>query len=110
MKPPDPKLKKLVALKRQSAEQALLSVQQEANRLEEAIEGLNARLRDADDSTLDFEAIRLSRQEHFVEAMLGRIKALRAEREALNPRLEAARDALRKAIYSEGQLDRLASG
>lgn len=107
---PDPKLTKLVALKRQRAEQALLSVQREAARLDKSIADLTSQLNGADEPGQDFEALRLSYQEHFVEGMLGRIGKLRAERETLARRLEQAREELKKAIYSEGQLNRFGKG
>ncbi len=97
-------LRKIVALKRQSAEQHLRAVQIEADRIEAVITALRANLLDLDHVHAGFEAHRLSETHGHVRKLLADIGAAEAELALKRVDLQAAREALKRVFHSDERL------
>lgn len=101
-----PDLLKLVALRRQKAEQALALLQNEIRSDERVLAALQAEIDAADRSGADFEAVSLSRRFGHVGLMHARLESKRAALSEKRSRLRAAQDVLRREIDSEGRLEK----
>ncbi|MCI4644712.1 MAG: hypothetical protein MRY64_08020 [Hyphomonadaceae bacterium] len=107
MRDPDAQLKKLVALKRQKAEQRVLALQQVCGRAEMALAEAKANLRAADNPELDFTARSLALQGGRVEGLIAQVRARESAVSAAAKDLAEAREALKWVLYSEDRLDDL---
>lgn len=101
-----PVLKKLVALKRQRAEQVLLGIQQEISALKLELAGLEERLLAMNGQGRGIEAQFLSYEHGYVQRLVSalgqcRTRIIRKETEML-----AARESLKRAFDSEERLRR----
>lgn len=100
-------LKSLVGLKRQKAEQDLVLVQQDIGRIEAELAALAAEIAALDRPSEVADGASLSGRHVHAERLIaetGRKKAALALRRA---DLDAAREALKRVIHSEGRLDDL---
>jgi hypothetical protein len=101
-----PSLKKLVALKRQRAEQALLSVQQELTALMTELKRLEAEFATLNCEGGGIEAHILSYEHGFSQRQIWAIQACRAKISEKEGEYFTAREALKKAFDSEERLRR----
>ncbi len=99
-----PLLRKLVALKRQKAEQAFQTLQQDRGRAETAIKKLSDSLQTMNTQTLPFDIRRLAHQQGHVEKLIADIDAQRTLLSETETQLGLARDALKRALHSEDRL------
>ncbi|MFN7163775.1 MAG: hypothetical protein ACK4P2_03060 [Hyphomonas sp.] len=97
-------LRKIVALKRQSAEQHLRAVQIEADRIETVIAALRAQFLELDHLRAGFDAHRLSEAHGHVRKLLADIGAAEAELARKHADLHAAREAVKRVFHSEERL------
>ena len=97
-------LKKIVALKRQSAEQYMRAVQTDAERMEAAISALHADLRALDEVRAGFDAHRLAEENGHVRKLLADIRAGEAALMLKRAELHEAREALKRVFHSEERL------
>lgn len=98
-------LRKLVALKRQIAEQKYAVIQADVRKDEKTLASLKADLKASDDWEGDFQATSLSRQFGHVALALQRIDAAKAGLDHKRQCLSEAREALKKALDSEQRLE-----
>ena len=101
-----PPLRKLVALKRQRAEQVLLGVQQELNALLDELQRLEEGLAAMDGQGGGIEVHFLSYEHGFVRRQIGEITACRARIVEKEHEYFAAREALKRVFDSEERLRR----
>lgn len=101
-----PPLEKLVALKRQRAEQALLSVQQELSALMDELKRLEAELATLNGEGGGIESHILSYEHGYVQRQIGAIAACRVRIVEKEAEFFAAREALKRAFDSEDRLRR----
>jgi len=105
-----PDLKKLVALRRQKAEQALALLQADIRAGEEALVSLQAELASLDKAAGDFGALSLAHRHGRPGALLARISETQAQIAENKGRLPAMRDAVKAALHSEQRLSDLEAG
>ena len=105
MRDPARDLQKLVALKRQKAEQRVLALQQALGEAETALAGAVARLRAADSPDLDFASRSLALQQGRVDQLIADVGAREAGVAFARQALEEAKEALKWVLYSEDRLD-----
>ena len=98
-------LKKIVSVKRQKAEQDMLRLQQDVRRIEAEIAALRTRLSALDQTADEFDGASLARRHGHVEQMVARIDALQTGLAARRVELEAAREALKRVMHSQGRLE-----
>ena len=84
-------LRKIVALKRQSAEQHLRAVQMEVDRIVSDIAQLNADLHALDEARAGFDALRLAEEHGHVRKLIADIRAAEAQLKSLPKRLVVCR-------------------
>lgn len=101
----DAVLKRLVALKRQAAEQSVLALQQRVREAEAALGEAVARLDATDSEHLDFTLRKLAHQQGHVRKVLADIDAQRRVVEDSRTHLGDAEDALRRALHAEDRLN-----
>lgn len=104
MADPDRMLARLVALKRQQAEQRLWAAQQDLEATRTALTRLQSRLQAADGGEVSARLIAY-RQGH-VEKLVADIAAQQERVASRQAALEEARESLKKALHSENQLRR----
>ena len=107
MRDPARDLQKLVALKRQRAEQRVQALQMELDGAKAKLGEAEANLRAVDDPELDFTIRSLALQQGRVEGLIAARKARQSDVTAAEARLTEAREALKWVIYSEARLDDL---
>lgn len=102
-------LQKIVALKRQSVEQKVRTLQIEAERIESSIRELSASLLRIDEGAAGFEAHRLAEANGYAGKLLRDIavarQALKAKRAEINEALEA----LKRVFHSQERLGEISS-
>lgn len=98
-------LGELVALKRRRAEQRLAAAQIEVDRAEAAIQRLVDDLKSVDHPDTDFEDRLMSLTRGRTAALTAQIAAGRAGIAGKLAEVEVARDALKRALFSEGQIN-----
>lgn len=94
----------LVALKRRRAEQRLALAHMEMERGEEAIQQLIAELHSVDSSEHSFDDRLLSLRKGRTAALTQKIESARAAMAGKRAEVEASREALKLAFYSEEQI------
>ena len=104
----DAVLEKLVALKRQRAEQHVLAIQQEVDAAEARLACLAESLKSADRDEVDFAVRKLSYQQGHIEKLLADMAAQRAVIAQKQEELARAQMELRKAFHSQDRLAELA--
>lgn len=97
-------LKKIVALKRQSAEQRVLVLQTDAEKIEASISRLRAGLAAMDSTAAGFDALRLAEENGHVRKVVDDIKAAQAALQEKQLEVSEAREALKRAFHSESRL------
>ena len=97
-------IRKLVALKRQRAEQVLAQTTTALRAADAEVSRLRAELSALDQTSADYVDIALSARFGRSGFILKQIETAEARRAACRTELEAARDALRRVIHSENQL------
>ncbi len=97
-------LKKIVALKRQSAEQRLLVLQTDAERIEAAIRQLRAGLAAMDTAGAGFDALCLAEQNGHVRKIISDIRTAQDALALKQTEVFDAREALKRAFHSENRL------
>ncbi len=98
-------LKKIVALKRQSAEQRVRALQTDVEQIEAAIAARIAGLQGLDDAKSGFDAHRLSEEHGHPPRLIAAIRAARAALTTKRAELHAAREALKHVFHSEERLN-----
>lgn len=96
-------LQTLVGIKRQKAEQDMLILQQDVRRIEAEIAQIGENLNALDCTAEEFDGSSLARRHGTVERMIAELRARKAALAARRLDLEAARDALKRVIHSEGR-------
>lgn len=104
-----PLLRKLVALKRQKAEQSFQSLQQDRNLIETTLRNLSDSLQAMNTQDLPFDTRKLAHQQGRVEKLIADIDAQRVLLAKTQSQLALARDALKRALHSEDRLQRMAA-
>ncbi len=99
-------LRKIVALKRQSAEQHVRAVQNDAERIEAALGVLRENLRALDEVRAGFDAHRLSEANGHARKLLADIRIADEALALKRADLHAAREALKRVFHSEERLTR----
>ena len=99
-----PPLKQLVALKRQRAEQALLSEQQELSTLKAQLQTLERSLADLDGQAAGVGANLLAHEHGYVQRLIGEIDTCRVRITGKERDVLTAREALRRVFDSEQRL------
>lgn len=97
-------LRKIVALKRQSAEQHLRAIQMEADRIVSDIAQLNANLHALDEARAGFDALRLAEEHGHARKLISDIRAAEAALAIKRSELHEAREALKRAFHSQERL------
>lgn len=97
-------LKKIVALKRQSAEQRVRTLQIDADRIEAGIAALEASFQQLDALIGGFEAHRLAEENGHARKLLADIRAADAALQVKRIDLHEAREALKRVFHSEERL------
>lgn len=105
-----PMLEKLTAMKRQKAEQEMLALMAEVRRIEGALTALGADLDGLDASEGAGDLAALAYQHGRLTQLLADIRQRQAALPLKAAELEDARQALRRALYSEEQIARLLGG
>ncbi len=100
----DAVLQRLVALKRQAAEQSVLALQQRVRQAEAALGEAVARLDATDSEHLDFTLRKLAHQQGHIRKALADIEAQRRAVEETRSHLGEAETALRRALHAEERL------
>jgi len=100
-------LRKIVVLKRQSAEQQVRALQIDVDRIESAIGALSASLQSIDEARAGFEALRLAEENGHARKLIGDIRAGEARLAVKSAELAAAREALKRVFHSEERLDQI---
>jgi hypothetical protein len=98
----------LIALKRQGAEQRLQRLSLELGQLDRDEAALRGNLVSITGGTHIFEACKLSHTQGTLDHLLARLDDLGERRRVLAADIDAARDALRRAIHSEGEFAKIA--
>jgi len=97
-------LRKIVALKRQSAEQYVRTVQNDADRIEASLAGLRANLLALDAGAAGFDAHRLAEENGHTRKLLADMRAAEAALALRRADLVKAREALKRVFHSEERL------
>ena len=105
-----PKLLKLVALKRQKAEQSLAIVQAELRDLGKQLDALQEEFASADRAGGDVRAMMLSSQYGHSRRVLHDMDRKRSEIADAQQRFNAAREELKRILNSEDQLIQMGAG
>lgn len=105
MRDPARDLQKLVALKRQKAEQRVLALQQALGEAEVRLAQAVASLRAADDINLDFTSRSMALQQGRVDRLIAEVRAKESDVSLARQALEEAKEALKWVLYSEDRLD-----
>ncbi|MGA1341726.1 MAG: hypothetical protein ACO33A_01570 [Hyphomonas sp.] len=98
-------LSKIVALKRQSAEQRVRSLQLEMQAIEATIAGLTTSLKALDEGQSGIEASFLAQAHGHVSRVIREIEAQKAALLVRRSELDAAREALKRVFHSQERLD-----
>lgn len=102
-----PILEKLTSMKRQKAEQQMLALQGDLRTIESVIAALDANLTALDTPGTDADLTALAVQHGRLGQLVRDIRSRQASLPAKEAEVEAARDALKRALYSEEQIARL---
>ncbi|MEQ9505251.1 MAG: hypothetical protein RLO80_03195 [Hyphomonas sp.] len=102
-------LKKIVALKRQSAEQRVRTVQNDVDRIETHIQALCASLQGIDTSSAGSDAVHLAQEHGYPPKLIADIRAAQAALAIRQTELHAAREALKHVFHSQERLNEAAS-
>jgi hypothetical protein len=97
-------LKKIVALKRQSAEQRVRALQNDIDRIEIAIQAHIAGLNGLDEAKGGFDALRLAQEHGHPAKLIADIRAAEAALTVKRAELHAAREALKHVFHSQERL------
>lgn len=97
-------LRRIVALKRQSAEQHLRAVQIAADGIAANIAQLTASLHALDEAKAGFDALRLAEEHGHARKLIADIRAAEAMLVVKRSELHEAREALKRAFHSQEQL------
>lgn len=97
-------LQKIVALKRQSAEQQVRALQMDVDRIESAISALAGSLKSMDEGKAGFDAHRLAETHGHVGKILRDIDAGNAALALKRSELHGAREALKHVFHSQERL------
>ncbi|MBR9808635.1 MAG: hypothetical protein GYB49_15570 [Alphaproteobacteria bacterium] len=97
-------LLKLVALKRQRAEQGLAIAQARRRELQAGLADLQAQLAAADAAQIDFQALSLSARNGHVQRLLNKLADQQAQVEQSQACVAEAREELKRILNSEDQL------
>lgn len=97
-------LRRIVALKRQSAEQHLRAVQMDVDQTVSDIARLNAGLHAMDEAKAGFDALRLAEEHGHARKLIADIRAAEAALAVKRSELHEAREALKRAFHSEERL------
>jgi hypothetical protein len=100
-------LQTLVGIKRQKAEQDMLSLQMDVRRIEVEIAGIGENLKALDRTGEEYDGASLARRYGAVERMISEIDRLKTELAARQVDLEMAREALKRAMHSEDRISEL---
>lgn len=100
-------LEKLTSMKRQKAEQQMLALQGALRRSESVLAALDANLTALDAPGTDADLTALAVQHGRLSQLVRDIRSCQAGLPAKEAEVEAARDALKRALYSEDQIARL---
>ena len=103
-------LQKIVALKRQSAEQHVRMLQLEAERLESSISALLTSLKSMDEGRAGIDAHLLAEAHGHVGKVIKDIAARRAELSRIQFELHEAREALKRVFHSQERLGEVVPG
>lgn len=103
-----PILRRLVALKRQKAEQQVLSLQQELERIETSITALSSGLQAMDSPELGFPIRALAARQGHVEKLIAELAVQQVSMAKTETELGVARDALKRVFHSQDRLQRMA--
>ena len=98
-------LRKIVALKRQSAEQKVRALQLDVESIEAAINDLTAGLKALDEGKAGIEAYFLAQAHGHVDRVIRDIDARNAALLVRRSELDAAREALKRVFHSQERLD-----
>lgn len=99
-------LRKIVALKRQSAEQRVRAIQIEVDRIESGIAERTASLRALDETKAGFEALSLAEENGHARKLIADTRAGQTALEIKRAELHEAREALKHVFHSEERLSR----
>ncbi len=97
-------LRKIVALKRQSAEQRVRAIQIEADGIDADIAELTASLHALDETKAGFDALRLAEENGHARKLIADIRAGQAALIIKRAELHTAREALKHVFHSEERL------
>lgn len=97
-------LRKIVALKRQSAEQHLRVIQMDLDRIEATLTELTVRLQGIDRAKAGFDALRLAEEHGHSRKLIADIRAAQANLIVKRESLHEAREALKRAFHSQEQI------
>lgn len=100
-------LKKIVALKRQSAEQRVRALQIEVGGIEASIAALMASLDPADLVKYGYEACSLAETNGHVGKVLAQVRHRNIALVSKDAELQAAREALKRVLHSEERLGQI---
>ena len=100
-------LQTLVGIKRQKAEQDMLSLQMDVRRIEVEIAGIGENLKALDRTGEEYDGASLARRYGAVERMIAEIDRRKTELAARQVDLEMAREALKCAMHSEDRISEL---
>ncbi|WP_291194242.1 hypothetical protein [Hyphomonas sp.] len=103
-------LQKIVALKRQSAEQHVRLLQLEVERIEVSISALAASLRSMDEGKAGIDAHQLAEVNGYVGKIIKDIGARHAELSRKQSELHEAREALKRVFHSQERLGEVVPG
>lgn len=98
-------LRKIVALKRQSAEQHLRAVQMDVDRIVSDIGQMHANLNAMDEVKAGFNALRLAEEHGYARKLIADIRKAEGLLAAKRSDLHEAREALKRAFHSQEQLN-----
>jgi len=97
-------LRKIVALKRQSAEQRVRVIQIEMERIEAFLQTLIVSLQDLDDAKSGFDALQLAQAHGYPSKLIADIGAARTALTLKRAELHVAREALKHVFHSQERL------
>lgn len=100
-------LQTLVGIKRQKAEQDMLSLQMEVRRIEAEIAGIGENLKALDRTGEEYDGASLARRHGAVERMIAEMDRRKADLAARQSELETAREALKRVMHSEDRIGEL---
>lgn len=102
-----PMLEKLTSMKRQKAEQQMLALQGDLRTIESVLAALGENLTALDAPGADADLTTLAVQHGRLNELVRDIRSRQAALPAKEAEVEAAREALKRALYSEDQIARL---